>query len=246
MLVPLMMLAVGGSPAEAFELKRNDAGDSLRWFNTVNYKINPTNTSGIDEGEAIKVVQAAIREWSSVDGVSLKFNYQGTTKVAEAVYTDNVNTVYFEDNWPSEWDAGFLALTYTWSVDDGEIVAFDMAINESYAWGTSGDASAHDLHNAMTHEIGHAVGLGHSTAADASMYPDSQMGDLSKRDLAQDDVAGLSYLYNGEVESEQWMCATGGAPTAPLLGFFAVAAAVAFRRRRQESEEGSMVEHHAH
>jgi len=237
MLVPLMMVAVAG-PADAFELKRNEDGDSLRWFNTVDYKINPTNTSGIDEDEAIQIVQASISEWTSVHGVQLKFNYQGTTKVADAVYADSVNAVYFEDNWPDEWDAGFLALTYTWSVDDGEIVAFDMAINESYPWGTDGDASLHDLHNAMTHEFGHAVGLGHSAATDASMYPDSQMGDISKRDLADDDVAGLSYLYSGEVDSKQWMCATGGAPTAPLLGFFAVAGAVAFRRRRQESEEG--------
>lgn len=238
MLAPLMMLALAASPADAFELKRNEAGDSLRWFGTVNYRINPTNTSGIDENTAVKVVQDAIGEWERVDGVPLTFNYQGTTKVAEAIYTDNVNTVYFEDNWPAEWDAGFLALTYTWSVDGGEIVAFDMAINETYPWGTDGNKSLHDLHNAMTHEFGHAVGLGHSAAPDASMYPDSQMGDTSKRDLADDDVAGLTYLYTGQVESKQWMCATGGAPSAPFLGLFAVAAAVGFRRRQSQSEEG--------
>jgi len=237
MLAPLMMVALSG-PADAFSLKRNNAGDSLRWFNTVPYKVNPANTSGIDEDEAIKIIQASISQWASVSGVQLSFNYQGTTKVAEAMYTDNVNTVYFEDEWPSDWDAGFLALTYTWSVDDGEIVAFDMAINEDYSWTTNGDASSHDLHNAMTHEFGHAVGLAHSEASDASMYPDSQMGDVSKRDLADDDVAGLSMLYNGDVESKQWMCATGGAPTAPLLGLFAVLGAVAFRRRQDGSEEG--------
>ena len=145
--------------------------------------------------------------------------------------------VYFEDDWPADWDAGFLALTFTWSVDYGEIIAFDMAINESFDWTTSGQKGKHDLHNAITHEVGHAVGMGHSEVLDATMFADSQMGDTAKRSLAEDDAQGLRYLYSGIVAEENWACATGGAPSTTWLGLMAVVGTVCVRRRRTESDE---------
>ncbi len=57
-----------------------------------------------------------------------------------------------------------------------------------------------DLQSALTHELGHAIGLEHSQVPAAVMYPSSAKGDVSKRVLAADDVAGASALYGETVD----------------------------------------------
>lgn len=237
MFAPALLLALA-SPAEAYSLKTNAEGDALRWMQMpVSYRINPSNSSGLDETRVESLIHDAFDQWQAVSKVPLSFDYQGETNIAEPDYTDNANVVYFEDNWPDDWDSGFLALTFTWSVDYGEIIAFDMAINESFDWTTSGEKGKHDIYNAVTHEVGHAVGMGHSEVLEATMFADSQTGDTKKRSLAEDDAQGLRYLYTGIVAEQRWMCATGGAPSSPFLGLLAVAGTVCLRRRRPGSEE---------
>jgi MYXO-CTERM domain-containing protein len=225
------------SPAEAWTFKRNSEGDALRWMEMpVQYRINPSNNVGIDEADVENLIHKSFDQWAAVSDVPLSFEYMGETQAKDADYTDGANIVYFEDEWPADWDVNYLALTFTWSVDGGEIIAFDMAINESFDWSGSGAKGAHDLHNALTHEVGHAVGMGHSETYDASMFADSQTGDTAKRDLADDDAEGLRNLYTGILPEERWMCSTGGAPSSSLLALAAMAGAVLIRRRRDEPE----------
>jgi hypothetical protein len=63
--------------------------------------------------------------------------------------------------------------------------------------------------DALTHNLGHAVGLGHSDRSDAIMWPDPQ-GSCSSRasGLGSDDVAGIRTLYPGST-------APGSLPGAP-------------------------------
>lgn len=239
MLVSALVLALV-SPAQAWSVKRNSEGDALRWLQTpVPYQVNPENGQGLDEVEVEELVHTALDQWAAVQDVSLSFDFQGTTDRMAASYEDGVNTIYFEDEWPSDWDAGFLALTFTWSVDGGEIVAFDMAINESFDWTTHSARSGHDLSNALTHEIGHAVGMAHSEEGDATMFADSRAGDTAKRTLAQDDQEGLRYLYSGILDEGAWMCSAGGSPGGAGLGLLFVFGAVGLRRRSSEAEQCS-------
>jgi MYXO-CTERM domain-containing protein len=73
------------------------------------------------------------------------------------------------------------------------------------------DCVYYDLQNTLTHEIGHFLGLAHpcgsgsgspevpctSTYADRTMYPFEVPGEIAKRTLAADDVAGICALYPG-------------------------------------------------
>lgn len=47
----------------------------------------------------------------------------------------------------------------------------------------------------MTHEVGHTVGLSHSTYSAAVMYPTASMNTL-KWSLSSDDINGAAARYN--------------------------------------------------
>lgn len=67
-------------------------------------------------------------------------------------------------------------------------------------WVTDGDfingspMSAVDLESVAVHEIGHLLGLGHSSVEDAIMYPSISSG-IRKVELANDDIMGIQELY---------------------------------------------------
>ena len=89
-----------------------------------------------------------------------------------------------------------LAVTHVWSNANNEIVHFDIEINaDDVYWSTTGDPNKHDLHNTMTHEFGHALGLEHSDETQASMSSTTSMGELTKRDVHDDDIQGFLTLY---------------------------------------------------
>jgi hypothetical protein len=51
------------------------------------------------------------------------------------------------------------------------------------------------IEDIATHEFGHALGLGHSTIGEATMYPSVSYCSTSLRWLAEDDKQGAEYLY---------------------------------------------------
>jgi len=77
-------------------------------------------------------------------------------------------------------------------------VEVDVRFNNAYNWQTSSTCTnGIDLAGVSTHEFGHAVGLGHSSVAGATMYPSVAACDFSISSLANDDKAGYSAIYNG-------------------------------------------------
>jgi hypothetical protein len=100
-------------------------------------------------------------------------------------------------------DAGVIAVTYTWGILGGsptnrELVEWDMIFDsDSFAWATDGSPTAMDFRNIDTHELGHAMGLGHpaGTCTEETMYAYASVGETKKRDLNAGDVAGINGLY---------------------------------------------------
>ena len=178
--------------AYGWETKTNSNGDTLHWTtNEVHYALNAEGSHGLSNSDVETAIQNAAAAWSFGN---LSFVFDGDTKKNSADYSDNVFSVYFSDNWTE--DPEVMAITYTWSTSEGEIVHFDMEINsEHHDWSIDGSADKHDLQNAITHEFGHALGLDHSAQEQATMAPTALPGEISKRDLEQDDIDGYQNLY---------------------------------------------------
>jgi hypothetical protein len=138
--------------------------------------------------------------WESAAGADI-FGTARADRGYDAVLTatDNRNGAEFA---PIA-DAGVIAVTYTWGVFRGppssrQLVEWDMVFDsDSFTWSTAGSPTAMDFRNIDTHELGHAMGLGHPSGSctEETMYAYASNGETKKRDLNAGDIAGINGLY---------------------------------------------------
>lgn len=71
-------------------------------------------------------------------------------------------------------------------------IAGDVHFDDAEAWSNSGSGQTIDLLSVAIHELGHALGLRHSSEPNAIMYP-TYSG--PKRTLHEDDIRGIRAIY---------------------------------------------------
>lgn len=183
---------------------------SAKWKVVEDYLVDPTNSEGLSPQFVKDTVGGSIAKWEdatdgTVDSV-LGINVMGgegagTVDGVDEVAPDDKNEVLFGD-----FDsAGVIAVTIVWGRFGGplpqrELVEWDMLVDEvDFDW--SGEANGvpgkMDLDNIVTHEEGHAFGMGHpaNTCVDETMYAYADYGETKKRDLNSGDIAGINKLY---------------------------------------------------
>ncbi|GEM_PF-3168131 len=198
-----LRLVRGGSLAIfGMTLFRNDpvegysflATDGSRWPTSsmpIKFYVNPTNAPGGLSGAA----QTAFAQWTNVSSSSISWSYGGSTAKTQSVWDDTCVVSWSADG--DGFQPGDLAVTtistnwfLTKDVDDA-----DITVNGTERFSLSDDPFAYDLLGTLTHEAGHACGLGHSDDPWATMKQGAVKGSLHKRTLDLDDIAGASALY---------------------------------------------------
>ena len=163
--------------------------------------------------EVVGAVRRSFFAWAGPSCTDLRFEYAGTTDITTTNMVlglnerpDNRNVIIWrEQQWPPvgatapDVDAGLVALTVlVFNATTGQIVDADIDINGAlFQWSTTDQPGglAMDVQNVVTHEVGHFIGLAHSPIPDATMFAAAPPGELIKRDLHEDDVAGLCDVY---------------------------------------------------
>jgi hypothetical protein len=117
----------------------------------------------------------------------------------------NANIVIFrDDTWPHPNERFVIARTsLTFDPSTGAIFDADIEIN-SFAneFSTREVDVSNDLQGVLTHEIGHFLGLDHTSAESATMRANYDLSNLGARTLSADDRAGICSIYSPSAELE--------------------------------------------
>lgn len=176
-------------------------------------------TSGCDRSGTCEsersAVQKAFTAWSEVPGVNLNFREASPQANKTTGYDGKNSVVFINSGWTDlsfKPPTGALAVTITtYRLDNGQILDADIHFNGQYfTWGViNSDAERRggrivDIQNVGTHEVGHFLGLGHSSEnyseTDTSLYMATMFfasgpGETFRRALKPDDIAAVKHLY---------------------------------------------------
>jgi hypothetical protein len=154
------------------------------------YLVNSANLD-LPGAAADAAVRAGADTWLQQAG-AFRFIYSGASSQTTNT-NDQINLVLFRN----ASNGSAIATTYWWSMGsqiiDADIVFWDEAFK--FFAGTSGCSGGFYIEDIAAHEFGHALGLGHSSLPEATMYPSVSSCNAGNRTLDADDIAGVRSLY---------------------------------------------------
>jgi len=172
----------------------------------VPYRIHAGGLPGLGNGSEFIAVQRAFDTWQNLPSSSIAFRYEGATLVQNGG-NDGVNVISFQDTGFS-FGTGTIAVTLS-SSSQGFFLDADILFNPSnpsITFATDGRSDGFDIQAIATHEIGHFLGLDHTSIVSATMNPTGARGMVFPRVLKSDDIIGASILY----PEPALLSATGG------------------------------------
>lgn len=230
-LVSLLLLSFSGQ-ALAFTVLKAPNGQPLRWeSHIIPFFIGPLSDDASEEAQIDAILESAYT-WEEASNGRLSLEFMGFTDIDYEKREDENVVFMVKDNWGFSGSA--VAITRTWALGSGEIEGFDIHLNDTISTFAAEDIpppGTTDLQNTVTHEFGHVLGLDHSNDPHACMFSTAVRGEITKRDLNEDDIAGLQWLYSAGPYTQGWQC--NSAPSAaPPLGSLLLLMTLFLRRRK--------------
>jgi MYXO-CTERM domain-containing protein len=185
--------------------KTTDCGIPLFWPQScIGFSLNKAASKHIGLDAAQDMMQKAFDSWTKADcgagtSPSIDVSNLGAVLCDQKVYNQqggNTNLIVFrDDEWPYLGQGNTLGLTtVTFNLDDGSIFDADLEVNGTIDL-TTGANIEYDLRSILTHEVGHMLGLAHSTNVDATMFVQYIPGETGLRSLSQDDMDAICSAY---------------------------------------------------
>lgn len=188
--VACMSLCILFSQAKAYELIQTSAGNAIPWAG------NSSTMLAAWDSTYDAAFSAAQGDWNNRS----KFSFNTATGgFIDPCLSDGVSTYKFSTtNCGLSWNSSTLAITYSkFTLSPAHTFEADIVYNSSnFAWGvhdqSQSERSDIDFRRVTVHELGHALGMAHSSVSPAIMEPVYSNTILS---LKTDDVNGLVALY---------------------------------------------------
>jgi hypothetical protein len=256
-------------------------GAKLYWpTSCIGFALNDQGTESLDPDETLAVLRKTFQAWTEVQcpgggTASVTFEERGPVSCHKSEYNKdsrNVNVVLFQDN---DWkyrgiDATLAKTSVTYNDETGEIYDADIEINTANNDMTLTDPPkkvTYDLRAIITHEVGHFIGIAHSSDDSAVMAPTYSPGSIAQRKLTPDDIAAVCEIYPpksglvcapeprggfsdscGNTETKKGLCtvssslgdtgSVGGAAPAASFAVMGLGVLVAARRARRRNALG--------
>ncbi|MFZ9596618.1 MAG: matrixin family metalloprotease [Bdellovibrionia bacterium] len=206
-------------PTSAYVKALGTSGKPLHWGKRffLSFLGNPENQSELEHQALSQAMTQGLRRWREATSNQLQFRYkQGVDqrKFETQSQLDQHSRVYFisQSHAPPQMSRSVLGMTQIWyTVNQNEIFEADIALNDRDFQFTNHpkDSTLHPpfsetrkprvyLQNVLTHELGHAIGLSHSAALQATMlFVESP----EQSHLSCDDQIGAQALYPAKKDS---------------------------------------------
>jgi hypothetical protein len=202
-------------PLEYAQRKRQSSGFTLefalfiggvRWMEadsgqTISYYVNPSGSPVA--GGGIAEIGRAMDAWPSQSGATIRLQVAGQTGAC-GIRTDNTNTISFGDCLnqldPPVGCSGIVALTAVSFSRESKVIGgttFNRLLEADIIFNKGMEcflANSANLAEVACHELGHSIGLDHTTDATAIMYAVSH-GRGRDATLSADDRAGAVAIY---------------------------------------------------
>jgi Cys-rich repeat protein len=195
-LLTLALIVLGWcltAPVHAYQ-PNSSGGIILRWNKNkfpLGWYINMNGYQGISAADAEAAFKHGMQQWNAPSCTSFRTVYKG--KVTRGNTSDGYNVLMF-----GSFSAGSstTAITYTrWGATSKQYTDADIVFRTTKPWSINPSSQQLDLRGTATHEIGHLLGLGHSSVLAATMYAKTGTGASPRRFLDGDDIRGLCFLY---------------------------------------------------
>ncbi|MCR9204914.1 MAG: matrixin family metalloprotease, partial [Halobacteriovoraceae bacterium] len=185
----LIALTMISFSAKAFVHQRTLYGTKFHWTNTSNITlhVNGANASGISDSTILSRATSAAAQWNSTGGGPSLSVTSASTSVAGR------SDVYFSTNPLFFSSTSVIAVTESvYNETNGQIIESDIIVKDSILFSNVSTISPY-IGDVLTHEMGHLLGMDHSTMPFASMFYKLSRGQNS---VSYDDSLGINSLYS--------------------------------------------------
>jgi matrixin/putative peptidoglycan binding protein len=145
---------------------------------------------GVSGDDAAEAVRKAFSTWAQVVPIGIRetmtraeANVEVRWQPAADPDHDMVGGIVAHADWPGK----------CWVVVDGLPKPLHFDVTE-HAWAVEETLAAYDIETVALHEIGHLLGLRHSTVRGSVMFPTANSGS-TRRELQEDDLAAIKDVY---------------------------------------------------
>lgn len=208
------------NPSGIYACRPGEVAKGVHWDRRdLEFVINQRGSKDIAPGPngriadtLITSIRESFQTWTQPDCAELRITFKGLTDREDVGFTrgepDNANIVMWREQWPYPGARSAYALTsVTFSVNTGVISDADIELNgDLFTWSDEPRPAPTDVdvRNTLVHEVGHFIGLDHSPNTEATMYAMAPEGEIKKRTLHEDDIAGVCAIYPPLPPDTEW------------------------------------------